>query len=63
MDTKRLAAGVVFAVAAATLPLWAGDQYPLHPATLIAAHWVLIGGPAPVVGSTGPPPYRHGAPQ
>ncbi|MFM1988829.1 MAG: hypothetical protein RJA99_1786 [Pseudomonadota bacterium] len=53
MDTKRLAAGVVFAVAAATLPLWAGDQYQLHLATLIAAYWVLIGGLNLVIGYSG----------
>ena len=53
MDTKRLIALVVGALAAATLPMWAGDQYQLHLATLICAYWVLIGGLNLVIGYSG----------
>jgi len=41
------------ALAAATLPFWAGDQYQLHLAALIAVYWILIGGLNMVVGYTG----------
>ena len=37
----------------ATLPLWAGDQYQLHLASLIAVYWILIAGLNMVVGFTG----------
>ena len=32
----------VGAVLIATLPFWAGDQYQLHLAALIAVYWILI---------------------
>ena len=50
--TKKLslAAG---AVLIATLPFWAGDQYQLHLAALIAVYWILIAGLNLVVGFTG----------
>ena len=51
--TTKLAALVVAALLAVTFPLWAGDQYQLHLAALIAAFWVLIGGLNLVVGYTG----------
>lgn len=53
MDNKRLATLVVGAALAATLPMWAGDQYQLHLATLIAAYWVLIAGLNLVIGYSG----------
>lgn len=53
MDTKRVVALVASGMAAATLPMWAPDQYQLHVATLIAAYWVLIGGLNLVVGYSG----------
>jgi branched-chain amino acid transport system permease protein len=53
MDRRKLATLVVFVVAAVTLPMWAGDQYQLHLATLIAAYWVLIGGLNLVIGYSG----------
>ncbi len=37
----------------ATLPYWAGDQYQLHLAALIAVYWILIAGLNLVVGFTG----------
>ena len=37
----------------ATLPFWAGDQYQLHLASLIAVYWILIAGLNLVVGFTG----------
>jgi len=43
----------IFALAALTLPFWAGDQYQLHLAALIAVYWVLIAGLNIVVGFTG----------
>jgi branched-chain amino acid transport system permease protein len=52
-DRRRIAAAGALALAAATLPLWAADQYQLHLATLIAAYWVLIGGLNLVVGYAG----------
>ena len=50
--TKKLslAAG---AVLISTLPFWAGDQYQLHLAALIAVYWILIAGLNLVVGFTG----------
>jgi branched-chain amino acid transport system permease protein len=53
MDSKRLLALGVGAIAAVTLPMWAGDQYQLHLATLICAYWVLIGGLNLVIGYSG----------
>jgi branched-chain amino acid transport system permease protein len=41
------------ALAVATLPFWAGDQYQLHLAALIAVYWILIAGLNLVVGFTG----------
>lgn len=41
------------AIIALTLPMWAGDQYRLHLAALIAVYWVLIAGLNLVVGYTG----------
>lgn len=47
-------AGLVFgALLIATLPFWAGDQYQLHLAALIAVYWILIAGLNLVVGFTG----------
>jgi len=47
-------AGLVFgALLIATLPIWAGDQYQLHLAALIAVYWILIAGLNLVVGFTG----------
>ena len=37
----------------ASLPWWAGDQYQLHLASLIAVYWILISGLNMVVGFTG----------
>lgn len=45
-----LALGAVFIV---SLPWWAGDQYQLHLAALIAVYWILIAGLNLVVGYTG----------
>lgn len=36
-----------------TLPFWAGDQYQLHLAALIAVYWIMIAGLNLVVGFTG----------
>jgi branched-chain amino acid transport system permease protein len=43
----------VGAILIATLPFWAGDQYQLHLAALIAVYWILIAGLNLVVGFTG----------
>ena len=48
--TLSLLAG---AILIATLPFWAGDQYQLHLASLIAVYWILIAGLNLVVGFTG----------
>jgi branched-chain amino acid transport system permease protein len=37
----------------ASLPWWAGDQYQLHLAALIAAYWILVAGLNLVVGFSG----------
>jgi len=50
---KKPAALVVAGLLAVTFPFWAGDQYQLHLAALIAVFWVLIGGLNLVVGYTG----------
>jgi len=44
---------LIGAILTVTLPLWAGDQYRLHLAALIAVYWVLIAGLNLVVGYTG----------
>jgi branched-chain amino acid transport system permease protein len=44
---------VLAAIAAITLPLWAGDQYQLHLAALICVYWIMIAGLNLVVGFTG----------
>lgn len=49
----RLGAGLVTAVALASLPLWVSNQYELHVAALIAVYWVLIAGLNLVVGYSG----------
>ena len=41
------------ALLVASLPFWAGDQYQLHLAALIAVYWILIAGLNLVVGFTG----------
>ena len=51
-SSQRWGLGVV-AVLIATLPFWAGDQYQLHLAALIAVYWILIAGLNLVVGFTG----------
>jgi branched-chain amino acid transport system permease protein len=53
MGARGIALRAAFALAAATLPFWAGDQYQLHLATLIAAYWVLIAGLNLVIGYSG----------
>lgn len=50
--TKKLSLAVG-AVLISTLPFWAGDQYQLHLAALIAVYWILIAGLNLVVGFTG----------
>jgi ABC-type branched-subunit amino acid transport system ATPase component/ABC-type branched-subunit amino acid transport system permease subunit len=52
-NRTRLLALILGVCAAATLPLWAGDQYQLHLAALIAVYWILISGLNIVVGFTG----------
>jgi branched-chain amino acid transport system permease protein len=44
---------LVAGVGLAALPLWAGDLYQIHLATLIGAYWVLIAGLNLVVGYAG----------
>lgn len=48
--TISLAVGVLLI---ATLPFWAGDQYQLHMAALIAVYWIMIAGLNLVIGFTG----------
>ncbi len=50
---RKAAALVVAGALAISFPWWAGDQYQLHLAALIAVFWVLIGGLNLVVGYTG----------
>lgn len=52
MNRKSLAV-VLAGILAVTFPFWAGDQYQLHLAALIAVFWILIGGLNLVVGYTG----------
>jgi len=49
----RPAGALLAAVALATLPAWAGNQYEIHLATLIGVYWVLIAGLNLVVGYSG----------
>ncbi|MCW5623448.1 MAG: branched-chain amino acid ABC transporter permease [Burkholderiales bacterium] len=53
LRNPRLPLLVAGAVAAVTLPFWAGDVYRVHLATLIAAYWILVSGLNLVVGFTG----------
>ncbi|MDB6002416.1 MAG: inner-rane translocator, partial [Rhizobacter sp.] len=53
MSTRKIAALIVGALLAVTLPFWAGDQYQLHLAALICVYWILIAGLNLVVGYTG----------
>lgn len=50
---SRVAGLVVGGLLVATLPSWAGDQYQLHVAALIAVYWILVAGLNLVVGFTG----------
>lgn len=52
-DTTKKTSLAVGAILIATLPFWAGDQYQLHLAALIAVYWILIAGLNLVVGFTG----------
>jgi branched-chain amino acid transport system permease protein len=55
----RLTGLLLGLVVLVTLPLWVGDFYQLHVATLIGAYWVLIAGLNLVVGFTGPLSVGH----
>jgi branched-chain amino acid transport system permease protein len=50
---KKSMALLLAGLLAVTFPFWAGDQYQLHLAALIAVFWILIGGLNLVVGYTG----------
>ena len=50
---SKIASLVFGALLIATLPFWAGDQYQLHLAALVAVYWILIAGLNLVVGFTG----------
>ena len=52
-QTTKALSLIVGAILIATLPFWAGDQYQLHLAALIAVYWILIAGLNLVVGFTG----------
>ena len=52
-QTTKVLSLLVGAILIATLPFWAGDQYQLHLAALIAVYWILIAGLNLVVGFTG----------
>jgi branched-chain amino acid transport system permease protein len=52
-QTTKTLSLTVGAILIATLPFWAGDQYQLHLAALIAVYWILIAGLNLVVGFTG----------
>ena len=52
-QTTKALSLLVWAILIATLPFWAGDQYQLHLASLIAVYWILIAGLNLVVGFTG----------
>ena len=52
-QTTKTISLIVGAILIATLPFWAGDQYQLHLAALIAVYWILIAGLNLVVGFTG----------
>lgn len=50
---SRMVSLVLGGLLVATLPFWAGDQYQLHVAALIAVYWILVAGLNLVVGFTG----------
>ena len=50
---RSLGGTVVVLGLLATLPWWAGDQYQIHLAALIAVYWILVAGLNLVVGFTG----------
>ena len=52
-QTTKTLSLILGAILIATLPFWAGDQYQLHLAALIAVYWILIAGLNLVVGFTG----------
>ncbi len=52
-NSSKTVALAIGGLMAATLPFWAGDQYQLHLAALIAVYWILIVGLNLVVGFTG----------
>ena len=52
-QTTKTLSLIAGAILIATLPFWAGDQYQLHLAALIAVYWILIAGLNLVVGFTG----------
>ena len=52
-QTTKVLSLIAGAILIATLPFWAGDQYQLHLAALIAVYWILIAGLNLVVGFTG----------
>ena len=52
-QTTKTLSLIFGAILIATLPFWAGDQYQLHLAALIAVYWILIAGLNLVVGFTG----------
>ncbi len=52
-QTTKALSLIAGAILIATLPFWAGDQYQLHLAALIAVYWILIAGLNLVVGFTG----------
>jgi len=52
-QTTKTLSLLVGAILIAALPFWAGDQYQLHLAALIAVYWILIAGLNLVVGFTG----------
>lgn len=53
MPPSKIASLGFGALLIATLPFWAGDQYQLHLAALVAVYWILIAGLNLVVGFTG----------
>src|SRR5262245_40027700 len=53
MSNSKKTSLVLGALLVMTLPFWAGDQYQLHLAALIAVYWILVSGLNLVVGFTG----------
>jgi branched-chain amino acid transport system permease protein len=53
MLAQRLLTLCAVGLAAASLPRWAGDEYQLHLATLIASYWILVSGLNLVIGFAG----------